>query len=101
MLPVSGGVGLGRRSLFLQQSTRIQIALNPLWRETMKHLMVAIIALLVPAAAMAQECKADREKLCKDVVDTTEVVACLKQHEAELSEACKTKVEASGAKENK
>ena len=67
----------------------------------MKHLMVVIIALLIPAAAMAQQCKDDREKLCKGIADEKDVIACLKQHEGELSKPCKTKVEASGAKENK
>jgi hypothetical protein len=53
----------------------------------MKQLMVVIIALLVPAAAMAKgECKADREKFCKDAAH---VGACLDQHVSELSEACK------------
>jgi hypothetical protein len=57
----------------------------------MKQLMVVIIALLVPAAAMAKgECKADREKFCKDAAH---VGACLDQHQAELSEACKAKRE--------
>ena len=37
----------------------------------MRYLMVMIIALLVPAAAMAKgECKADKEKFCKDVVSS-------------------------------
>jgi len=58
---------------------------TPLWREKMKHLMVVIMALLIPAAAMAQQCKDDREKLCKGIVDEKDVIACLKQHEGELS----------------
>jgi hypothetical protein len=60
----------------------------------MKYLMVLFIALLVPTAAMAEgECQADREKFCKDVAKG-DVVACLDQHSAELSEACKAKREA-------
>jgi hypothetical protein len=65
----------------------------------MKHLMVVIIALLIPAAAMAKgECKEDRQKFCKDAAH---VGACLDEHKAELSEACKAKREAkANAKKN-
>ena len=53
----------------------------------MKHLMVVIVALLVPATAMAKgECKEDALKFCKDAVH---IGACLDEHKAELSEACK------------
>jgi hypothetical protein len=58
----------------------------------MKYLMALMIALLVPTAAMAKgECKADKQKFCKDAAH---VGACLDQHKAELSEACKAKREA-------
>jgi hypothetical protein len=62
----------------------------------MRYLMVMIIALLVPAAAMAKgECKADKEKFCKDVIAAKgKIGPCLKKHTAELSEACKTRLEA-------
>jgi hypothetical protein len=62
----------------------------------MKHLKVLTIVLLIPAAAMAKgECKADREKLCKEVIAANgDVAACMKQHEAELSDACKAAREA-------
>ena len=61
----------------------------------MKHMMALIIALLVPTAAMAKgECKDDKEKFCKDVIGAKNVGACLKEHKAELSEACKTMLEA-------
>ena len=63
----------------------------------MKHLIV-VIALLIPTAAMAKgECKEDKEKFCKDATDN---IACLDQHKAEISEACKAKLEAR-ANENK
>jgi hypothetical protein len=58
----------------------------------MKYLMALIIALFVPTAAVAKgECTADRQKFCKDVVGGKpgELSACMKQHDAELSEACK------------
>jgi hypothetical protein len=60
----------------------------------MKHLMVVIIALLIPAAAMAQgECKEEVQRFCKHVGEAQgAVVACLQQHMAELSEACKTRL---------
>jgi len=63
----------------------------------LKPLMVVMIALLMPTAAIAKDaCKADREKFCKDVIDAKgKVWACMKQHQAELSEACKTQREAS------
>ena len=41
------------------------------------------------------ECKEDRQKFCKEVIDAkgdTEV--CMQQHQAELSDACKAKREA-------
>jgi hypothetical protein len=53
----------------------------------MRYLMVAIIALLVPAAAMAKgECKADKKEFCPAKAD---INACLDQHMAELSAECK------------
>jgi hypothetical protein len=57
----------------------------------MKYLMALMIALFVPTAAMAKsECTADREKFCKDVIGKSGALGpCMKQHEAELSEACK------------
>jgi hypothetical protein len=59
----------------------------------MKHLMVMIIALLIPVVAMAKgECGADKQKFCKDLVEK-EAITCLKQHMAELSEVCKAKLE--------
>jgi hypothetical protein len=62
----------------------------------MKYLMALIIALLVPTAAFAKgECKEDKQKFCKDTIKAKgDVGACLKQHEAELSEACKAAREA-------
>ena len=57
----------------------------------MKHLTVVLIALLIPAASMAKgECKEDRQKFCKHAAH---IGACLDQHKAELSEACKSKRE--------
>ena len=60
----------------------------------MKHRMVLTIALLIPAAAMAKgECEDDVQKFCKNVGQAKgAVVACLQQHMAELSEACKIKL---------
>src|SRR6478752_577244 len=64
----------------------------------MRYLMVAIIALLVPAAAMAKgECKADKKKFCPKGAD---INTCLDQHMAELSQGCKTEREARAKKKN-
>ena len=65
----------------------------------MKHLMILTIAVLIPATAMAKgECKADKHKFCKDAAH---VGACLDQHKAELSDACKADREAkANAKKN-
>jgi len=62
----------------------------------MKHLMVVLVGLLIPTAAMAKgECKPDREKFCKDIIAAKgDVGACLDQHKAELSAGCKAKREA-------
>jgi hypothetical protein len=67
----------------------------------MRYLMVAIIALLVPAAAMAKgECKADKKKFCADFTEKADIKACLDQHMAELSQECKTELEARAKKRN-
>ena len=67
--------------------------------KTMKHVTVAIIALLIPATAMAAgECKKDRHKFCRDAAH---IGACLDAHKSELSDACKAQREArAGAKKN-
>ena len=58
----------------------------------MNHFTVVIIALLIPATAMAAgECRKDRHKFCQGAAD---IGACLDKHMAELSEACKAKREA-------
>ena len=66
----------------------------------MKHLMVLVIVLLVPTSVMAKgECDEDKQKLCKEAIEAQgDVGACLDQHMAELSEACKTKREAKAKK---
>jgi hypothetical protein len=64
-------------------------------------LIALLIALLVPAAAIAEGgCKEDKQKLCKDVVEAKAIRACLKQHAAELSEGCKAKLEAKEAEKS-
>ena len=68
--------------------------------KTMKHFTVAIIALLIPATALAAgECRKDRQKFCKGVAH---IGACLDEHKSELSDACKAQREArAGAKKGK
>ena len=68
----------------------------------MKYLVALLLALLVPTAAIAKgECKQDRQKFCKDVVEAKgDIGACLNQHMAELSDACKTMLEAKARKKN-
>jgi Cysteine rich repeat len=68
----------------------------------MKYLMALFITLLVPTAAVAKgECKEDRQKFCKDVIEAKgDVGACLNQHVTELSEACKTQLEAKAKEKN-
>ena len=48
----------------------------------MKYLVALLLALLVPTAAIAKgECKQDRQKFCKDVVEAKgDIGACLNQH---------------------
>ena len=52
-------------------------------------MMVAIIAVLVPTAAMAKgDCKADKKKFCKDVIEAkADVGACIDQLVVDLSES--------------
>jgi cytochrome c556 len=68
----------------------------------MKYLVALLLALLVPTAAIAKgECKQDRQKFCKDVVEAKgDIGACLNQHMADLSESCKTMLEAKAKKKN-
>ena len=64
----------------------------------MKYLMIVVLAVLVPTAAVAKgECKEDVQKFCKEVGD---VGACLDQHMAELGETCKTQLEATAKEKN-
>ena len=64
----------------------------------MNRLIVVLVALLIPVAAMAKgECKQDRQKFCKGAAH---IGACLDQHMAELSQACKTELEARAKKRN-
>ena len=59
----------------------------------MRLLVALLVALLVPAAAMAGDCANDKEKYCKEVIKAKgKVGACLKEHKAELSESCKAKL---------
>jgi Cysteine rich repeat len=62
----------------------------------MRQLMVVLMALLIPTAAIAKgECKPDSEKFCKDIIAAKgDVGPCLEQHKAELSAECKAKLEA-------
>lgn len=59
----------------------------------MMRLMMALLIVLVPTVALAKgECKEDKKKFCKDVVEAKGNVAdCLEKHLNELSEACRTK----------
>lgn len=57
---------------------------------------VAVFALFVAGAARAEQgggpCRADAEKFCKEIKPGDgRLIACLKEHEAELSAECKTK----------
>ena len=65
----------------------------------MKHFTVAIIALLIPATALAAgECRKVRHKFCRGATD---IRACLDEHASELSDACKAMREArAGARKN-
>ena len=56
----------------------------------MKCLIVLVVAMLIPAAALAKgECRDDLEKFCKGVQGPKE--ACLDQHQSELSPACQAR----------
>lgn len=65
-----------------------------MWEEDYETPNGADNSLANPAAAMAKgECEDDVQKFCKNVGQAKgAVVACLQQHMAELSEACKTKL---------
>jgi hypothetical protein len=57
----------------------------------MKSLTIVLMALLIPTTALAKNpCKEDKQKFCRHAAH---VGACLDEHKAELSEACKAKRE--------
>ena len=62
----------------------------------MRYLTALMIGVLIPTAVIAKgECKDDRKKFCKDVMEAKgDVGGCLDKHMAELSEACKAQREA-------
>ena len=61
----------------------------------MKHVVVLIIAFLIPTAVIAKgACESDVEKFCKGLEKGPRVEACLDQHEAELEPGCKAVREA-------
>jgi hypothetical protein len=78
------------------------------WRDILNHLnggqtmmrnffLVAALSLLaLPLSARAQDaCKADAERLCKDIPPGGgRIIGCLKSHEADLSPACKERMAA-------
>ena len=69
---------------------------------TMKLLLLGTLAIGLAAPLRAEDgpCKADMEKFCKDVKPGEgRIVKCMKEHEAELSEACKAHKPKAGAKE--
>jgi len=59
----------------------------------MRKLITLLAATLLTASAVSArgECKADREKLCKDVKkdDMQAMHQCMKSHEGEVSEPCR------------
>ena len=59
----------------------------------MRSLIAGLVVLLaVPVAAAEHPCKDDAERLCKGVEPGQgRILQCLKQHEADLSPACKQK----------
>jgi hypothetical protein len=63
----------------------------------MKYLLV-LVMLLMPTAALAKgECKQEKKKFCAGL-EKKQLWACLSEHEAELGNPCKTKLEAKAKK---
>lgn len=62
----------------------------------MKKYMIFAIAALIGASAISAkgECSADREKMCGNVIKGNHkgMWQCMKEHEAELSEGCKSHI---------
>ena len=64
----------------------------------MRQLVMLLLAVLMPVMAAAGDCTKDKKKFCQDVIDAMgDIGACLIQHEAELSDACKAKKRAATA----
>jgi hypothetical protein len=60
----------------------------------MKYALVLMLTLFAPALAMAKgECEQDKQKFCAEVVKAQgNVGACLDEHKAEVSDACKKRL---------
>ena len=63
-------------------------------------LVAALSLLALPLSARAQDaCKADAERLCKDIPPGGgRIITCLKSHESDLSPACKERMAAGKAR---
>jgi hypothetical protein len=63
-------------------------------------IVAALSLLALPLSAHAQDaCKADAERLCKDIVPGGgRIIGCLKSHEADLSPACRERMAAGKAR---
>ena len=63
-------------------------------------LVAALSLVALPFSARAQDaCKADAERLCKDIPSGGgRIIACLKSHESDLSAACKERLAAGKAR---
>jgi hypothetical protein len=61
----------------------------------MKRLIILSVAVLIPTAVVAKgECDGDMEKFCPGIQARDKVTACMAQHTAELSPACRAAQEA-------
>jgi hypothetical protein len=63
------------------------------------HILFNFVTCFFSGAGSKSACKADAEKFCKDVEPVHgKMVQCMKQHEAELSPACKERIAAAKEK---
>jgi len=63
-----------------------------IWKQVATVAGLCLVLLPRPALSADDACAADKAKFCANLTKPLTVGKCLKEHEAQLSDACKTKV---------
>jgi len=77
------------------------------WRTLMLTLLLTLtlgfLVLTWPAVAQDRPCAADVQKLCKDLGPDNQggMIQCLKDHDTDLSDACKARIRTSAMRKDR